>query len=83
MFDKLLAEGSIAEYDIDVEVIHTDAPGNFFVYYFCPSAAGLDKVNAAVSETLKKGPLTGPALTSMIDLKPHRDYLSRSNATFK
>ncbi len=83
LMEKLLAEGTIAEYEIDVEAIHTDAPGMFVVFYITPTAEGIDKVNAALRENSKKNPLDGPALDSMVDFAPHRDYLSRTNATFK
>ena len=83
LFEKLLAEGTVVEYEIDVEAIHTEAPGTFVVFYITPTAEGIDKANAALRENSKKNSLIGPALESMVDFAPHRDYLSRTNATFK
>jgi hypothetical protein len=83
LMEKLLAEGAIVEYEVDEEAIHTESPDVFWVDYICPTSAGLDKVNAALSETMKGNPLAGPALGSMMDFAPHRDYLLRSNATYK
>ena len=83
LLEKLLADGAIVEYEIDEESIHTDSPDLFFVYIMAPTAAGLDKFNAAVSDGLKNAPLTGPAFASMIDFAPHRDQLVRANATYR
>jgi hypothetical protein len=81
--EKMMSEGAIVEYDIDTEAIHTEAPGSFVLYYTAPNAEGLDKVNQALQQMLKASPLDGPAFGSMIDFTAHRDYLSRTNATFK
>jgi len=83
LMEKMLAEGAIHEYEVDVEAIHTEAPGTFWVFYLTPNAEGLDKVNAALRETLKSNPLNGPAFGSMVDFTEHRDILVRSTATYK
>ena len=83
LLEKLLANGTIVEYDIDREAIHTESPDMFWIFYMTATADGLDKVNAAVRETLKANPLSGPAFGSMTEDVGHRDYLSRTNATFK
>ncbi|HVO79071.1 MAG TPA: hypothetical protein VMT39_03585 [Candidatus Bathyarchaeia archaeon] len=81
--EKLLADGSIVEYEVDVEAIHTDNPNMFFLYYLCTNAECLDKVNTALQGWMKANPMGGPALGSMIDFSTHRDVLVRSNATYK
>ncbi len=83
LLEKLLADGSIVEYDIDEEAIHTQAPDTFWVFYLAPTAEGIDKVNAAIGAAVKSNPLIGPSLDSMVDFTPHRDYLNRTSATFK
>jgi len=83
LLEKQLADGSIHEYEIDTEAIHTEAPGMFLVVYIAANPEGLDKVNAAVLETLKASPLSGPAFGSMTDSAGHRDGLFRTNATYK
>ena len=83
LLEKLLADGAIHEYEIDTEAIHTEAPGTFFVEIIAANGAGLDKFNAAVRDIMKSSPLAGPALGSMVDFTPHRDYLSRTNTTYK
>ena len=81
--EKMLADGTIHEYEVDTEAIHTEAPGTFWVYYIAANAEGLDKVNAAIREALKSSPLAGPAFSSMVDYTPHRDDLVRTTATYK
>ena len=83
LMEKMLADGTIHEYEIDTEAIHTEAPGTFWIFYITANAEGLDKVNAALRERLKANPLGGPAFNSMVDYSQHRDYLSRTNATYK
>ncbi|HXZ79212.1 MAG TPA: hypothetical protein VEG30_04725 [Terriglobales bacterium] len=83
LLEKLLADGTLHEYEIDTEAIHTEAPGTFVIVYIAANAEGLDKVNAALQNTLKANPLTGPAFGSMVDFSAHRDSLLRTNATYK
>ncbi|MGO9802089.1 MAG: hypothetical protein ACLPTM_05780 [Steroidobacteraceae bacterium] len=83
LLEKLLADGTLVEYEIDEEAIHTESPDMFWIEYIAANSAGLDKVNAALREALKAAPLAGPAFGSMVDFAPHRDYLSRTNATYK
>lgn len=83
MLEKLLADGTIQEYEVDTEAIHTDSPGTFWVFYLTATAEGLDKVNSALQDTLKANPLDSPAFGSMVDFVPHRDDLARTNATYK
>jgi hypothetical protein len=83
LLEKLLADGAIAEYEVDEEAIHTESPDGFWVDYICPTSAGLDKANAAIGATMKANPMAGPALGSMVDFTMHRDYLTHSNVVFK
>lgn len=83
LMEKMLADGAIHEYEIDTEAIHTQAPGTFWVFYIAANAEGIDKVNAALRDSLKASPLAGPGFGSMVDMTPHRDYLARTNATYK
>jgi len=82
-FEKLLADGTIHEYEIDTEAIHTEAPDTFWIEYIAGSAEDLDKVNAALVQAEKANPLGGPAFASMADFTPHRDNLVRGVATYK
>lgn len=83
LLEKALADGSVLEYEIDTEAIHTDNPATFFIVIITPNAEGLDKFDATLRETMKTNPLGGPALGSMIDFSAHRDYLDSSVGTYK
>jgi len=83
LLEKQLAAGTIAEYEIDEEAIHTDAPGAFLIVYLATNAEGLDKVQAAVAEAMKSNPLGGSAFGSATDSSGHRDELVRTTATYK
>lgn len=83
MMEKLLSDGTITEYEIDEESIHTEAPGLFFIFYLTPTADGLDKTSKALRDTMKGNALIGPAFDSMVDFTAHRDYLNRTTATYK
>jgi hypothetical protein len=83
LMEKLLADGTIVEYEVDVEAVHTEAPGTFYIFYLTPTAEGLDKTRAALRAALKSNQLIGPAFDSLVDFTAHRDYLSRTNATYK
>lgn len=83
LMEKMLANGTIIEYEIDTLAVHTSAPGTFFVFYLTPNAEGIDKVSAALQDSLKSNSLVAPAFDSMVDFSAHRDYLDRTNATYK
>jgi len=83
LLEKLLADGTIVEYEIDTAAIHTSTPGYFLIVYITPNAEGLDKVTAAVEAAIKADPLGGTAFGSMTDYSGHRDELLRTNVTWK
>ncbi len=83
LLEKLLADGTLQEYEVDTQAIHSDAPGMFAIVYVCSKAEGLDKVNAALRDTMKANPLGGPAFGSMVDRSAHRDELARSKGMYK
>jgi hypothetical protein len=83
LMEQLMSSGAIVEYDIDTEAIHTEAPGAFWLFYTAANAEGIYKARQALMQTLKTSPLSGPGFASMMDMSAHRDYLSRTNATYK
>lgn len=83
MFEKLMADGVVLEYEIDQEAIHTESPNMFYIIYITANAEGQDKVNAALREALKGSPFAGPAFGSMVDFDAHRDDLSRTEGVYK
>ena len=56
LLEKQLADGTLHEYEIDTQAIHTSDPGTFFIVYIAASAEGLDKVHAAIRESMKASP---------------------------
>src|SRR3984885_3030231 len=83
LLEKLFADGTLREYEVDTQEIHTEAPGTFTIVYLASTADGLDKVNAALDAAIKSDPLGGVAFSSMIDVSAHHDELGRTNATYK
>jgi hypothetical protein len=81
--EKLLADGTLVEYEIDEMALHSEAPGYFYVVFITPTAEGQDQVLKGLEEAFKANPLVGPSLDSMIDYSAHRDLLVRGNATYK
>jgi hypothetical protein len=83
LLEKLVADGTLSEYEVDTQAVHTEAPGTFMIVYIAATAEGLDKVNAALAAEIKSNPLSGVAFGSMIDMSAHHDDLDRTNATYK
>ncbi len=83
LMEKLVADGTLREYEVDTEAVHTEAPGTFTIVSLAANAEGLDKLNAALGEAMKSDPLGGVAFISMVDISAHHDGLARSNATYK
>jgi hypothetical protein len=84
VFEKMLADGTIVEYEIDRELIRkTDSPAKFVYLVVTPSVEGLDKLTAVVRAAVSENPLLGPAFASMtVNQTPQIDIL-HVNATYK
>jgi len=83
LLEKLLADGTLQEYEVDTQAIHTEAPGTFSIVYLAANANALDKVNAALAEEIKSDPMSGVGFQSMIDVSAHHDALGHSYAVYK
>ena len=83
LMEKLLASGTVLEYEVDTEAVHTMDPGTFWIVFITPNADGMDKFDAALRDAMKMNPLGGSAFGSMVDYSAHRDYLSSSTVTYK
>jgi hypothetical protein len=83
LLEKLLVDGTLQEYEVDTQDIHTEAPGMFTIVYLTAHAEGLDKVSAALDEAIKADPLGATAFASMVDVSAHHDDLAHSRATYK
>ncbi len=83
VLEKLVADGTISEYEIDDMAIHTEDPGTFLIVYITPTPEGLDKVQAAILDAVKNSPLSTQAFGSVVDGSAHRDGLYRTNCEYK
>jgi hypothetical protein len=83
LLEKMLADGTITEWEIDTQALNTEAPGTFIIYYVTNNADAMDKVDAAIQEDLKANPLAGPAFGSAVEMSSARDEVTRSSATYK
>ena len=84
VFEKMLADGTIVEYEIDREMIcATDSRPQVHFSFVMPSAEGLDKFRTALGAALEENSLIGPAFGSMmVNFRPQADFV-RVNATYK
>ncbi|HEX5236069.1 MAG TPA: hypothetical protein VFW25_12145 [Silvibacterium sp.] len=83
LMEKLIADGTVVEYEIDTQAVHTDAPGTFSIVWISANNDAVDKVNAALKEAMAANPLGGPAFLSMIDFSKHHDELWRDTSVYK
>lgn len=83
--ETLLANGTIVEYEIDSESVHSaDSPGQIIISFVAPSAGDLDKAFPAFAVSDSEGPLIEAAKASVFTNRdaPHRDWV-RVNVTYK
>ena len=83
LLEKMVADGTVLEYEIDTMAIHTEAPGTFDIVYITAKPEGLDTVLASLREALKAQPLSGQAFGSMVVDAGHRDELLKSEGAYK
>jgi hypothetical protein len=83
VMESLLADGTIIEYEIDELAVHSQEPGTFTIVYLCPSADGIDKVQAAIRDHVKAHALVTPAFGGLTKNSGHRDELLSSHGTYK
>lgn len=77
VYEKLLAEGTIVNYQLDTEYNIENAPGRIFSVVDTRDAEGMDKVRAAVGEVFAKNPAAAPALASDTVPNSRNDLLAR------
>lgn len=83
LLEKMLADGTIVEYEVDTEAIHTDAPGMFAIVFDTPQPEGVDTVRTAILGSEKNNPLIDLSFDSFVDYSQHRDELLKGNGTYK
>lgn len=83
VLEKLLADGTLEEYEIDTMAIHTSAPGVFAIVVVTPTPEGIDAVQAAILAAVKEHPLGIEAFDAATDDSAHRDELLKSDGAYK
>jgi hypothetical protein len=84
LLEKLVADGTLLQYEIDTEAVHTHAPpGSFWILSLAANAEAVDKVNVAVQESVRSNPLLWAEFDSMVDPDQQRDYMALANASYK
>jgi hypothetical protein len=84
VFEKMLADGTIVEYEIGREMIHTtDSRAQIRFSFVMPNAEGIDKFRVALGAALDENSLIGPAFGSMmVNFTPQADFV-QVNATYR
>jgi hypothetical protein len=77
VYEKLLADGTIVNYQLDTEYNIENAPGRIFSVVDTRDAEGMDKVRAAVGEVFQKNPAAAQALASATVPNSRNDLLAR------
>src|ERR1700722_6946998 len=72
-----VADGTLAGYSLEEDLIHTDTPGAYTLIAVFPNAAAMDKFYAEIESLHKTQPLFGDVYSSTVDYATHRDHLLR------
>jgi hypothetical protein len=78
--DEMVANGSATMYNVDEELIHTDAPGQYNIAVVVPDAASVDKFYAGIAAMVQKNPSVVPAIGGLVVGDAHRDIMARVTA---
>lgn len=82
VLDKLLAEGAIYGYGVDVEEFHSDDPGWRWVWVMTPNMAAFDKIAAAYAKRSEaERAAVAQEFENVTEPGAHRDYLYRTIVT--
>ena len=76
VYEKLLADGAIIDYEFDTEYVMGNATGRYFSAVVTKDAEGLDKVRTAIADLFEKNPAALEALTSPAEPNSRRDLLA-------
>lgn len=83
LLEQLVADGTILEYEIDTQAVHTSAPGTFWIITVVQDPANLDKIDDAIRATIKAHPAEGVTFDSLTSSKAHRDEMELGDGKFK
>jgi hypothetical protein len=85
IFDELVANGTITQYGLDVEQVHTSDPNGRYVWYTTSGPDGVDKVGAALNaanekRTEQERQTLALQVAAVSDGKMHRDFYANVTA---
>ncbi|HEV2615629.1 MAG TPA: hypothetical protein VGU63_03355 [Candidatus Acidoferrales bacterium] len=75
-----VSKGNVTLYNIDIEEVHTDMPGNYDLAMLFPDGAAMDRFYADFGAIGKSDPTVGVAFDSLTVGKEHRDDFGRVTA---
>ena len=81
--EKLFADGTVMEYEVDTEALHSEDPATFALVFQTLTPEGLDKVEAAIRDTGKEHPLAIAAFGTLTESSAHRDFLMKGDGVYK
>jgi hypothetical protein len=83
VLEKLFADGTLIEYEIDTMAQHSEAPGMVMIVALTPTPDGIDAIRAAILGAQKDHPLGIDAFDSYTESSAHRDELAKSDGVYK
>jgi hypothetical protein len=83
VLEKLFADGTLIEYEIDTMAQHSEAPGMVMIVALTPTPDGIDTIRAAILGAAKDHPLGIDAFDSYTESSAHRDELAKSDGVYK
>lgn len=78
VMDKLLADGTIRAYGLEIDHLHQTRGPNVAFWYTAPNYTNLDKAETAVNEFIGKSPELMGEMSTLHDTSKHIDLLVRS-----
>lgn len=75
VLDRLMSEGAIDSYGIDIDVLHVPNMPNLAAWFSGPTYAGMQKANDAVLAALASHPQQAKLLLDSADMNAHADML--------
>jgi hypothetical protein len=76
--DKLMADGVVLAYGIDVDMLHVPGENNVSFWVSVPNYEALAKEEGAIQEFIKANPGLMADLTSLADMTTHHDLIVRA-----
>jgi hypothetical protein len=74
VFDKLVADGTILQYEVFTDLVHTSDPNGRRVNYIAPNLAALEKAREALAAMRQSlAPSYFPAFADLVTFEEHRD----------